>query len=151
MIGVSDSWSEGFDFHAMKYESKPLLNQPGIFYFQHKDRVYPVLILTVENSDFKINLGTFAFILHDQSQNGDDGFEAILRLSTNKSIRSLSGQTDNIIGEDSNPAIQNFLHSEYNWKDYNGYTWSNLEPGMLWKDRPNKYAIGLGAIGTYDD
>ena len=150
VFGVLNTLENGFGFNVMKHESKPLLNEPSIFYFQHKERVYPVLILTVEN-EFNINLGTFAVILHDKSQNGDDGLQAIDKLSANKAIMGLIGQTYDMVGGDLNPEIQNFLHSDFNWKDFNGHTWSNLEPGMLWKDRPNKYAIGLGAIGTYDD
>lgn len=145
---------DGFYLSMPKNYSQPLLSEPSTFYFRHEDRVYPVIVLTVKTFD-DINNGTFAIVLHDQSQNGDDGFAAIKRMYEGKKIGTLYGQTDNVLGGDSNQHIQLFLHSDYNWKDFicEGHTctWSNMEPGMLVKDRPNKYAIGLGAIGTYDD
>lgn len=150
VFGVPDVSTAGFGFHTMIYESKSLLSEPNIFYFRYNNKIYPVLVLTVED-EFNINVGTFAFIIHNKSQNGDDGFDALKTLSTGEKIASLFGQTDDILGGDQSLEIQKFLHSDFNWKDFNGYTWSNLEPGMLWKDRPNKYAIGLGAIRTYDD
>ena len=139
-----------FNFHAMKYEAKPLLNEPSTFYFEHEGKVYPVLILTIVN-DFGMNDGTFAFILHNKSQNSDEGFESLKSLNEGRLIGGVFGQTGDVLGGDQSNEIELFRDSEYNWRDYDGFTWSNLELGMLWKDRPNKYAIGLGAVFTYDN
>lgn len=143
-----------FTFGLQKNYAQPLLNEPPIFYFKHKGKVHPVLIFTMTGFN-NTNIGTFAFILHDQSQNGDDGFDFIKRINMGEQIAELRGETDDILGGDPNPEIQLFLHSDYNWKDFicEGHTctWSNMEPGMLWKDRPNKYALGLGSGGTYKE
>ncbi len=147
-------WPHGFSFSLQKQYSQPLLNEPPIFYFKHKNKVYPVLVLTVTGFD-NTNVGTFAFIIHDKSQNGDDGFEAINRLNTGKIIGALYGQIDLGVGDDPNKELQLFLYSDYNWKDYvcEGHTctWSQMPSGMLFKDFPNKYTLGIGDISTYDD